>query len=193
MLLVDVAGPDAHGPPHNLLVLRRDDSHGRDTQKVSGCGGRARITVCARVCCVCECVRECMCGCVGVGVHSVDILLQLAQLLTSPHTHTHRAAAVIAAKFLPTLKANYTLWPLAHVINFGLIPPEQRILVRGMQCGCCWCIGRVRKHAALCDFAHMCEHASCTECIWSEGVSTCSISHSPALLRMVCVGDTMLG
>ena len=31
-------------------------------------------------------------------------------------------------KFAPTLIAGYKLWPAAHLINFALVPPNQRIL-----------------------------------------------------------------
>lgn len=31
-------------------------------------------------------------------------------------------------KMKPTLLANWTLWPLAHIINFTFVPPAQRIL-----------------------------------------------------------------
>ena len=31
-------------------------------------------------------------------------------------------------KFVPTMKANYCLWPLAHVINFALVPTRHRVL-----------------------------------------------------------------
>eukprot|EP00775_Hariotina_reticulata_P005743 gene5743-5983_t len=34
----------------------------------------------------------------------------------------------VQAKLKPTLLANWTVWPLAHVINFALVPPAQRIL-----------------------------------------------------------------
>jgi hypothetical protein len=42
--------------------------------------------------------------------------------------HPHDAVAYMRSKMLPTLKANYILWPLAHIINFAFVPPEQRIL-----------------------------------------------------------------
>ena len=31
-------------------------------------------------------------------------------------------------KVLPTLLANYAVWPLAHALNFYFVPTEQRIL-----------------------------------------------------------------
>jgi protein Mpv17 len=33
-----------------------------------------------------------------------------------------------ALKMGPTLAANYTLWPAAHILNFAFVPPEQRML-----------------------------------------------------------------
>ncbi|KAL6755714.1 hypothetical protein V8C86DRAFT_3098577 [Haematococcus lacustris] len=35
---------------------------------------------------------------------------------------------VLQAKLRPTLAANYCLWPAAHLVNFGLVPSDQRIL-----------------------------------------------------------------
>ena len=32
------------------------------------------------------------------------------------------------AKLLPTITANYLLWPVAHFVNFRFIPTEHRIL-----------------------------------------------------------------
>lgn len=31
-------------------------------------------------------------------------------------------------KFVPTMVANYKLWPAAHIFNFAFVPPNQRIL-----------------------------------------------------------------
>ncbi|GLC48945.1 hypothetical protein PLESTB_000165800 [Pleodorina starrii] len=42
--------------------------------------------------------------------------------------HPNDAVAYMRGKMFPTLKANYVLWPLAHVINFAFVPPAQRIL-----------------------------------------------------------------
>ncbi|GBF92303.1 hypothetical protein Rsub_05505 [Raphidocelis subcapitata] len=39
-----------------------------------------------------------------------------------------QAADVLAAKFGPTMAANYLLWPAANFVNFRFVPPEQRIL-----------------------------------------------------------------
>jgi hypothetical protein len=36
--------------------------------------------------------------------------------------------STVKSKLKPTLLANWTVWPLAHVINFALVPPAQRIL-----------------------------------------------------------------
>jgi protein Mpv17 len=35
---------------------------------------------------------------------------------------------LVKSKLKPTLLANWTVWPVAHVINFALVPPAQRIL-----------------------------------------------------------------
>jgi hypothetical protein len=34
----------------------------------------------------------------------------------------------VRSKFWGVMKANWAVWPLANLINFALIPPEQRIL-----------------------------------------------------------------
>lgn len=39
-----------------------------------------------------------------------------------------QVVATVKSKLKPTLLANWTVWPLAHVINFALVPPAQRIL-----------------------------------------------------------------
>jgi len=36
--------------------------------------------------------------------------------------------ATVQAKLLPTMLANWTLWPLAHLVNFKYVPSRQRIL-----------------------------------------------------------------
>jgi hypothetical protein len=38
------------------------------------------------------------------------------------------ALDAVRTKLIPTLKANYMLWPAAHCINFAFIPGDQRIL-----------------------------------------------------------------
>eukprot|EP00878_Enallax_costatus_P000600 GHUV01000701.1.p1 GENE.GHUV01000701.1~~GHUV01000701.1.p1 ORF type:complete len:392 (+),score=113.31 GHUV01000701.1:221-1396(+) len=35
---------------------------------------------------------------------------------------------LVKRKLKPTLVANWTVWPIAHVVNFALVPPAQRIL-----------------------------------------------------------------
>ncbi|GIL68044.1 hypothetical protein Vafri_21317 [Volvox africanus] len=42
--------------------------------------------------------------------------------------HTDDAMMHMLHKLWPTMRANYMLWPLAHVINFAFVPPAQRIL-----------------------------------------------------------------
>jgi Mpv17 / PMP22 family len=34
----------------------------------------------------------------------------------------------VKEKLVPTLKAGYALWPVAHLINFRFVPQEQRVL-----------------------------------------------------------------
>ena len=36
--------------------------------------------------------------------------------------------ATVAAKFWPTLAANWLVWPLAHLVNFRFVPAPYRIL-----------------------------------------------------------------
>ncbi|CAD7695137.1 unnamed protein product [Ostreobium quekettii] len=42
--------------------------------------------------------------------------------------HPELALSTIQSELVPTIVANYALWPLAHLINFRFVPPEQRIL-----------------------------------------------------------------
>lgn len=42
--------------------------------------------------------------------------------------------ATLQAKFLPTLAANYMIWPLAHLINFKYVPSQYRILYNNVVC-----------------------------------------------------------
>lgn len=42
--------------------------------------------------------------------------------------HPELILATIKDTLVPTLTANYALWPLAHLVNFKFIPSEQRIL-----------------------------------------------------------------
>ncbi|EFJ49757.1 hypothetical protein VOLCADRAFT_89535 [Volvox carteri f. nagariensis] len=42
--------------------------------------------------------------------------------------HSKDAVPYMLVKMVPTLKANYLLWPIAHIINFAFVPPTQRIL-----------------------------------------------------------------
>ncbi|CAD7699152.1 unnamed protein product [Ostreobium quekettii] len=48
--------------------------------------------------------------------------------LRSMESQAHMAMATIKAKLVPTLKINYKFWPLAHIINFAMVPPPLRIL-----------------------------------------------------------------
>ncbi|KAG2495218.1 hypothetical protein HYH03_006824 [Edaphochlamys debaryana] len=42
--------------------------------------------------------------------------------------HPNDALSYMRTKIAPTLRANYVLWPAAHIINFAFVPPAQRIL-----------------------------------------------------------------
>lgn len=42
--------------------------------------------------------------------------------------HPELAFSTIQSELVPTLVANYALWPLAHLINFRFVPSQQRIL-----------------------------------------------------------------
>jgi protein Mpv17 len=38
------------------------------------------------------------------------------------------AGPEVSAKLAPTLRANWAVWPAAHLVNFALVPAQQRIL-----------------------------------------------------------------
>lgn len=42
-----------------------------------------------------------------------------------PHPSACSIPDVLAAKWGPTLRANYLLWPAANWVNFSVVPPEQ--------------------------------------------------------------------
>ena len=48
--------------------------------------------------------------------------------LTTLEGRPETIMSVLQTKLLPILAANFTLWPLAHLVNFKFVPPEQRIL-----------------------------------------------------------------
>lgn len=48
--------------------------------------------------------------------------------LTTLEGRPETIATVLQTKLLPILAANFTLWPMAHLVNFKFVPPEQRIL-----------------------------------------------------------------
>eukprot|EP00887_Chlorella_sp_A99_P008154 scaffold12.g8154.t1 len=55
----------------------------------------------------------------------VRMLADVAEKGRRAHLHLLRE---LADKFVPTMVANYKLWPAAHIINFAFVPPSQRIL-----------------------------------------------------------------
>ena len=42
--------------------------------------------------------------------------------------HPENILPAIQAKLVPMMIANYAVWPIAHVINFKFVAPQQRIL-----------------------------------------------------------------
>lgn len=48
--------------------------------------------------------------------------------LKSMESQPHMTVPTVREKLIPTLKENYKFWPLAHIINFALVPPSLRIL-----------------------------------------------------------------
>lgn len=42
--------------------------------------------------------------------------------------HPEAALSTIQSELVPTIVANYAVWPLAHIINFRFVPSQQRIL-----------------------------------------------------------------
>jgi len=107
---------------------------------------RASVHMCARVTILClsmACVPVPYLSCLStfkpstVNVHlfnncSAEILILrvLFSFCTSPHSEiflfNFRAIASAQAKIKPTLKANYVVWPAAHIINFGYVPLDLR-------------------------------------------------------------------
>jgi hypothetical protein len=64
--------------------------------------------------------------------------------------------STVKSKLKPTLLANWTVWPLAHAINFALVPPAQRILyinvVNVRRAGACFgaCCGLLGSLSTAC-------------------------------------------
>jgi protein Mpv17 len=48
--------------------------------------------------------------------------------------HPEAIMSTLQSKFVPTLAANYMIWPLAHVVNFRFVPSEFRILYNNVVC-----------------------------------------------------------
>lgn len=75
------------------------------------------------------------------------------------------------AKLGPALKANYLLWPAAHVVNFGFVPSEQRILY--INCvAVVWYDARGAPSLSL-----ACEggcRARRSGCLWTLGAGRCT-------------------
>jgi protein Mpv17 len=45
-------------------------------------------------------------------------------IIRSLEGHPELIMATLQAKFVPTLAANYMIWPLAHLVNFKFVPSE---------------------------------------------------------------------
>ncbi|KIY95774.1 Protein SYM1 [Monoraphidium neglectum] len=48
-------------------------------------------------------------------------------VITALEGHPELAPSVVAAKFWPTLAANWAIWPAAHIVNFRFVPSQFRI------------------------------------------------------------------
>jgi hypothetical protein len=48
-------------------------------------------------------------------------------VITTLEGHPSAVPAVVAAKFGPTLAANYAVWPAAHLVNFRWVPAGYRV------------------------------------------------------------------
>lgn len=48
--------------------------------------------------------------------------------ITALEGRPHDVPAVLAAKFWPTLAANWAVWPAAHLVNFRFVPARFRLL-----------------------------------------------------------------
>lgn len=68
-------------------------------------------SLCCQGCWVVDALSWCVCVCAAAGCRSRD-----------------QVVSTVKSKLKPTLMANWMVWPLAHVINFALVPPSQRIL-----------------------------------------------------------------
>lgn len=68
--------------------------------------------------------------------------------------HPENIVPAIQSKLVPMMIANYAVWPVAHLINFKFVPPQQRILY--INC----CQARRRLPALYCPFS--CQHWVCS-------------------------------
>ena len=64
--------------------------------------------------------------CIWAPVMTCVFLAFLTSLEGHPDIAT--ITSVIQTKLVPIMLANFTVWPLAHLVNFRFVPPEQRIL-----------------------------------------------------------------
>lgn len=45
-------------------------------------------------------------------------------VITSWEGHPELIMTTLSNKFVPTLAANYVIWPIAHLVNFRFVPLE---------------------------------------------------------------------
>lgn len=55
-------------------------------------------------------------------------------VIRSLEGHPELIAPTLSSKFVPTLAANYAIWPLAHLVNFRFVPADYRILYNNVVC-----------------------------------------------------------
>lgn len=92
--------------------------HCRGTCAVPGSGSCRR----PRTLCVADCPHCLLPACL-VYVPSCPSAVYFAVIKTlegSPEL----ILATLQSKFVPTLAANYVIWPIAHLINFRFVPSE---------------------------------------------------------------------
>lgn len=58
-------------------------------------------------------------------------------MLAAVASSANISPSYLQEKAVPTLLANYAVWPLAHALNFYFVPTEQRILYNNFV-AICW-------------------------------------------------------
>jgi hypothetical protein len=94
-----------------------------------------------------------------------------------------QVVSTVKSKLKPTLLANWTVWPLAHVINFALVPPAQRILYINVLnvSGCHATLADVFERMVLSVQPVLCAHVICgfsvQACFQRTWLSECNAFH----------------